>query len=72
MDGVFGGAAAPFSAVAAVHLGSLVEHTRGCFLRGEKERAGFSELLVLGGPGGSGDVTFMSRQVVGLWVGLGV
>lgn len=40
MDGVFGGAATPFSTVAAVHLGSLAEHTGGCFLGWEKERAG--------------------------------
>ena len=36
MDGVFGGAAAPFSTVAAAHSGSLAEPTRGCFLRGEQ------------------------------------
>ena len=42
MDGVFGGAAAAFSTVAAAHPGSLVEHTRGCSLGGEKERVGFS------------------------------
>ena len=70
MDGVFGGPAAPFSTVAAAHLGSLAEHTRGCFLDWEKERVGFSGLE--GPPGGRRDVTFMSRQAVGLWVGLGV
>ena len=72
MDGVFGGPAAPFSTVAAAHLGSLAEHAEGCFLRGERERAGCSGVegpRVLGAPG---DVTFMSRQATGLWVGLGV
>lgn len=42
MDGVFGGAATAFRAVAAVHSGSLAERAGGCFLGGEKERVGFS------------------------------
>lgn len=45
MDGVFGGPAAPFSTVAAVHLGSLAERTGGCFLDWEKERVGSSRFL---------------------------
>ena len=79
MDGVFGGTATAASAVAAVHLGSLAEHTRGCFLDWEKERAGSSRLLGASGvrvrevsAPSKGDVTFMSRQTTGLWVGLGV
>lgn len=72
MDGIFSGPAIPFSTVAAVHSGSLAEHAGGCFLGWEKGCVGFSGLEGLLVLGVRGDVTFMSRQAVGLWVGLGV
>ena len=73
MDGVFGGPAAPFSTVAAAHLGSLAEHTGGCFPGwGEGARWFLEGLRGFWCLGGLGDVTFMSRQTPGLWVGLGV
>lgn len=52
MDGVFGGAATAASAVAAVHLGSLVEH-RGLFsARGARSALVTRGLRGLGGLGG--------------------
>ena len=53
VDGAFGGTATAASAVAAAHLGSLAEHTRGCFPGwGEGARWFLEGLLVLGGARG--------------------
>ena len=49
MDGIFGGAATPFRAIAAAHLGSLAEHAEGCFWAGRR-----SALVAWGLEGASG------------------